>query len=242
MNTSLEHKTAVITGASKGIGRATALALAEAGAQVVLIGRSAGALEAVAGEIGAQAQVIVCDVLDEVQLLQAFARLERIDVLVNNAGTNIPEPFAQVTPAHFDSIFDLNVRAAFFASQHALAKMTRGGVIINVSSQMGHVGASHRSVYCASKHALEGLTKALAVELAPQGIRVVSVAPTFIETPLTRPMLEDSTFRQNVLASIPLGELGQPEDVAQTVVFLASSAARLITGSSVLVDGGWTAR
>lgn len=242
MNISLEGKTALVTGASRGLGRAIAAALAGAGAAVVLVGRSGDELERAAFEIGEKARALPCDVTDETQLARAFGTLEHLDVLVNNAGTNIPEAFSEVTPEHFDRVFDLNVRAAFFVTQHGLARMTTGGVIVNISSQMGHVGAVNRSVYCASKHALEGFTKALGVELAPRGIRAVSVAPTFIETEMTRAALESEAFRQSVLGSIPLGELGRVEDVASAVVFLASPHARFVTGSSLKVDGGWTAR
>ena len=241
-------KLATITGASRGIGRACALALAADGFDIALIGRNADTLEAVALEVtalGREAHVLVCDAGDLETLRSLLEGLPRIDALVNNVGTNIPEPFLEVTLDHFEQIFDLNVKTAFFATQVAVKKMlTRGegGVIVNISSQMGHVGAANRSVYCASKHALEGFTKALAVELAPQRIRVVSVAPTFIETDLTRPFLEQPEFQQSVIASIPLGHTGTPEDVAHAVAFLASSKASLITGTSLLVDGGWTAR
>jgi NAD(P)-dependent dehydrogenase (short-subunit alcohol dehydrogenase family) len=172
-----------------------------------------------------------------------------LDVLVNNAGSNIPEPFVEVSEEHLDRLIDLNVRAAFLAAQAAARKMLeapdraeRGGAIINMSSQMGHVGAVNRTVYCMSKHALEGLTKAMALELAPRGIRVVSIAPTFVETPLTRPMMARPDFAQWVKERIPSGRVGQPEDVAAAVVFAASPAASLVTGSSLLVDGGWTAQ
>lgn len=242
MNISLEGKTALVTGASRGLGYAIAKALTEAGASVILVGRSSDELTKAALEMGARARGLVCDVTDQAQLEQAFGTLEHLDILVNNAGMNIPEPFLEVTPEHFDRIFDLNVKAAFFVTQHALALIGEGGVIVNISSQMGHVGSVNRSVYCASKHALEGFTKALGVELAPRGIQVVSVAPTFIETTLTRPMLENQAFRQSVLSSIPLGQLGQVEDVANAVIFLASPQARFVTGSSLLVDGGWTAK
>ena len=242
------NKIAAITGASRGIGRACVLALAADGFDVVLIGRTLESLEAVAAEVKALNQiayVIQSDAADTVQLKAALHSLPRLDVLVNNVGTNIPEPFLEVTEAHFDQIFNLNVRSAFFVTQIAVQKILehgQGGVIINITSQMGHVGARNRTVYCASKHALEGLTKALAVELAPQKIRVVSVAPTFIETDLTRPMLDNPDFQNTVISSIPLGHLGTPEDVAHAVVFLASHKASLITGTSLLVDGGWTAR
>lgn len=241
-------KLAAITGASRGIGRACALELARDGFDVALIGRNADTLGTVALEVaalGREAHVLVCDAGNLEMLRSALGGLPRIDALVNNVGTNIPEPFLEVTEDHFEQIFDLNVKTAFFATQIAVRKMLEhndGGVIVNISSQMGHVGAVNRSVYCASKHALEGFTKALAVELAPQRIRVVSVAPTFIETDLTRAFLEQPEFQQSVIASIPLGHTGTPEDVAHAVAFLASGKAKLITGSSLLVDGGWTAR
>ncbi len=241
-------KIAAITGASRGIGRACALELAKDGFDVALIGRNLESLETVAAEIQAlncNTFILQTDASNLEQLKIVLGGLPRLDVLVNNVGTNIPEPFLEVTEAHFDQIFNLNLRTTFFATQIAVQKMlelNNGGVIINISSQMGHVGAPNRSVYCASKHALEGLTKALAVELAPHKIRVVSVAPTFIETDLTRPMLENPDFQNMVVSSIPLGHLGTPEDVAHAVAFLASSKANLITGTSLLVDGGWTAR
>ena len=248
VNQPLEQQVALVTGASRGIGRAVALALAAAGADVLLLGRSGDQLESLAAEIsdsGRHGIPVVCDVTKPADLERAVDGLGRLDIVVNNAGMNIPEPFLEVSLEHFEQIFDLNLKAAFFVAQHAAKQMVArksGGVIVNLSSQMGHVGAANRTVYCASKHALEGLTKALAVELAPHQIRVVSVAPTFIETDFTRPMLEDEHFRHSVLSSIPLGRLGSVEDVANAVVFVASPAARMITGSSVLLDGGWTAR
>ena len=170
--------------------------------------------------------------------------MEVLDILVNNAGTNIPEPFVEVSEAHLDQLLSLNVRAAFVVAQAAAKKMLeRGGVIINMSSQMGHVGAVNRTVYCMTKHALEGLTKAMALELAPHGIRVVSIAPTFIETPMYRQMREQKPeFAQWVKDRIPSGDVGQPQDVAAAVVFAASPAASLVTGTSLVVDGGWTAQ
>ena len=241
-------KIAAITGASRGIGRACALALAADGFEIALIGRNLESRETVAAQIQAlnrKTFILQADANNLEQLKNALAGLPSLDVLVNNVGTNIPEPFLEVTEDHFDQILDLNLKSTFFATQIAVQKMLdlkNGGVIINISSQMGHVGASNRSVYCASKHALEGFTKALAVELALHQIRVVSVAPTFIETDLTRPMLGNTDFQNTVISSIPLGHLGTPEDVAHAVAFLASSKASLITGTSLLVDGGWTAR
>ncbi len=220
---------ALVTGASRGIGKAIALALAREGADTVLLGRSESDLAAVAPP-------------DRSELI---SRLGRIDILVNNSGMNIPEPFVTVTESHYDHIFELNMRALFFLTQLVVNAMIAGqvkGAIVNITSQMGHVGAANRTVYCAAKHAVEGFTKALAIEVASHGIRVNSVAPTFVETEFTRPMFADESFRESVLSKIPAGRLGRPEDIAPAVVFLCSDAASLITGSSVKVDGGWTAQ
>jgi len=248
----LEGRTALVTGAGRGLGRAAAEALAGAGAEVWLLSRTEADLEAVAKGIrdaGGRADPLPCDVTDAVALKRALGGLARLDIMVNNAGTNIPEPFVDVSEAHLDRLLGLNVRAAFFAAQAAVRKMlespdrgVRGGAIVNMSSQMGHVGAPGRTVYCLSKHAIEGLTKAMAVELAPQGIRVNSVAPTFVETPMTAPMFQRKEFSDWVHARIPLGRLGQPQDVAAAIVFLCSPASSMITGTSLLVDGGWTAQ
>jgi len=248
----LDGRVALVTGAGRGIGRSAAVALAEAGAEVWLVARTRSEIEQAAEEIrgaGGRAKACACDVTDAVALKRTFAALPALDVMVNNAGANIPEPFVDVSEEHLDRLLGLNVRAAFLAAQAAARKMLeapdrkqRGGAIINVSSQMGHVGAPNRSVYCLSKHALEGLTKAMAVELAPHNIRVNSVAPTFIETPMTRPMFAQPAFRDWAYDRIPLGRIGQPEEVAAAVVFLASPGASLITGTSLVVDGGWTAQ
>jgi NAD(P)-dependent dehydrogenase (short-subunit alcohol dehydrogenase family) len=248
----LDGKTALVTGAGRGIGRAVAIALAAAGAELVLASRTSSELDAVAAEIAAQggrARVMPIDVTDTAAVRAAIAGLGRLDILVNNAGVNRPQPFLEVDDDTLDQLLTLNVRAAFIVAQAAARRMvaqigadTSGGVIINMSSQMGHVGSERdRTVYVMSKHALEGLTKAMAVELAPKGVRVVSIAPTFIDTPLVRPFFDDPTFRQWVLGRIPLGRLGTVEEVASAVVFLASPAAALVTGSSLLADGGWTA-
>jgi NAD(P)-dependent dehydrogenase (short-subunit alcohol dehydrogenase family) len=243
----LDGKTALVTGAGRGIGRAVALAFASAGAELVLVSRTRSELEEVAGEIarhGGRAQALPFDVTDSNAMRTAIAGLGRLDILVNNAGLNRPQPFLEVDEETLDRLLTLNVRAAFLTAQAAAKRMVaqKGGVIINMSSQMGHVGSERdRTVYVMTKHALEGLTKAMAVELAPKGVRVVSIAPTFIDTPLVRPFFDDPTFRQWVLDRIPLGRLGTVEEVASAVVFLASPAAALVTGSSLLVDGGWTA-
>lgn len=190
-------------------------------------------------------QSAVCDVTDSRQVEEAVDFLEQVDILVNNAGTNVPEPFLEVSEDNLDRMLAVNVKGVFLVAQAAARRMVErgeGGSIINISSQMGHVGASRRTVYCATKHAVEGLTKAMAVELAPHKVRVNSVAPTFVETPMTKPLLEDETLREDTLSRIPLGRLGRVEDVTGAVLFLASPAAGLITGASLLVDGGWTAQ
>jgi NAD(P)-dependent dehydrogenase (short-subunit alcohol dehydrogenase family) len=245
VNFRLDGRTAFITGAGRGIGRACAIALAEAGAEVWLAARTRAEVQAVAGLLP-RAHAVVCDVTHSGDLRNIVAALPSLDVFVNNAGTNIPEPFVEVSDEHLDSLLNLNVRAAFIAAQAAAKKMIEGkrrGAIINMSSQMGHVGAVNRSVYCLTKHALEGLTKAMALELAPHGIRVVSVAPTFIETPMYEKMkAAKPELARWVESRIPLGATGKPEDVAAAVVFAASPAAALLTGSSLVVDGGWTAQ
>lgn len=242
----LDGRVAVVTGAGRGIGRGCALALAGAGADVVLVSRSRDELEDAAAEarqLGARATVRPCDVTDAKSVHDAFDEIERVDVLVASAGGNRPQPFLDVTPAALDWGWQLNVRGTFLCSQAAARRMIaggRGGAIVHLSSQMGHVGAPRRTVYCATKHAIEGLTKAMALELAPYGIRVNAVAPTFVETPMTAPFLEDPQFRDEALQRIPLGYFGQVDDVAAAVLFAVRS--RLMTGASLRVDGGWTAQ
>ena len=243
----LDGKRALVTGAGRGLGLAAAAALAEQGAHVVLAARSAAELdEAVEAirHIGGAAEALVLDVSDKAAVDAAIAAARGLDILVNNAGTNRPAPFADVSEADFDAIFGLNVRAAFFVAQAVTRRLLaegRPGSIIHVSSQMGHVGAANRTVYCASKHALEGLAKAMAVELGSSGIRVNTVCPTFIETPLTEPFFADPAFKSSVLSKIKLGRLGRVEDVMGAIVFLASDASALVTGTALKVDGGWTA-
>ena len=243
----LDGKLALVTGAGRGIGRAAALALADAGAELVLNSRTRAELEALAAEIaarGGRARVLPFDVTDSQAARAAIAGLASLDILVNNAGVNRPQPFLAVDEATLDRMIALNIKAAFVVAQAAARPMVeRGsGVIVNVSSQMGHVGSERdRTVYVMTKHALEGLTKAMAVELAPRGVRVVSIAPTFIETPLTKPFFDDPQTRKWILDRIPLGRAGTLEEVANAVLFLVSPAAALVTGSSLLADGGWTA-
>lgn len=243
----LDGRKALVTGAGRGLGLAAGAALAQAGAHVTLAARSAGEIEEAAAAIcarGGSAAALVLDVTDADAVRAAVAQQGPFPILVNNAGTNRPAASIEVTEADFDAVLDLNLRAAFFTATAVAASLVEAGVpgsIINVSSQMGHVGSRNRSVYCATKHAMEGFTKAMALELGPKAIRVNTLCPTFIETPLTRPMLEDPAFRSFVLSKIALGRVGRPEDVMGAIVFLASDASDLITGSALMVDGGWTA-
>ncbi|MBL4810760.1 MAG: SDR family oxidoreductase [Rhodobacteraceae bacterium] len=246
-NFGLDGKQALVTGAGRGIGRAIALAYGASGAAVTLCARSGDEIAAVTDEIraaGGAAVAMVADVTDLGGFAQLIAAQPAFDIFVNNAGTNRPMPVSEVTEADYTAIFDLNVKAAIFAAQAVSAQMLSAGTpgsIINMSSQLGHVGAANRGLYCASKWAIEGFTKALAIELGPHKIRVNTICPTFIETPLTKPYFEDESFRQAVLAKIKLGRIGQVSDITGAAVFLASDASSLMTGSALMLDGGWTA-
>jgi NAD(P)-dependent dehydrogenase (short-subunit alcohol dehydrogenase family) len=243
---------ALVTGAGRGLGAEISVALAEAGADVVLMSRTRGELEEVAKRIessGGRARLLVCDVTDGARVREEINSLERLDVLINNAGIIFPQSFVGVPEEVLDKQIAVNVRATFIVAQAAVRKMLeaadrkeRGGVVINMSSQLGHVGLAGRTVYCMTKHAIEGLTKAMAVELGPYNIRVNSIAPTFIETKMTAARLSDPEFRQWVTSRIPLGRIGQTADVTGAIVFLASRAAALMTGTSLVVDGGWMAQ
>ena len=238
----LSGKRAVVTGGSKGLGRAVCIALAQAGASVTAVARDPDVLDALAAAYP-DIETWQADVKDPAFGIELAQR--RVDIFINNAGTNNPIPMIDVPLDVLDQMLGLNVRAAYLAAQGAVRSMVKagtGGAIINMTSQMGHVGSPGRTVYCMTKHALEGLTKAMAVELAPHNIRVNSVAPTFIETPMTAPMLAKPEFRAFVDTMIPLGRIGKPDDVAAAVIYLASRAANMVTGTSLLVDGGWTAQ
>jgi NAD(P)-dependent dehydrogenase (short-subunit alcohol dehydrogenase family) len=243
----LDGKRALVTGAGRGIGLSAASALADAGAKVTLAARTTKEIEEAAEAIrarGQNAEPLTLDVRDVDTMKATIAAQRPFDVLVNNAGTNKPAPFVDVKVEDFDFVFSLNVRAAYFVAQAVARKLIeakRPGSIINMSSQMGHVGGPTRTVYCATKHAMEGFTKAMAIDLAPYKIRVNTLAPTFIETPMTRPFFENKAFREDTLRRIKLGRLGQLEDLTGAIVFLASDAAALMTGTSLVVDGGWTA-
>jgi NAD(P)-dependent dehydrogenase (short-subunit alcohol dehydrogenase family) len=238
----LSGKQALVTGGSKGLGRAICIALLQAGAEVTAVARDAIALAELSAEYPA-IQTWQADANDP-EFGEQLA-MRNIDILVNNAGMNKPMPMIDVPLDVLDEMLNLNIRASYLSAQGAVRSMVKagnGGVIINVTSQMGHVGSPERTVYCMTKHALEGLTKAMAVELASHNIRVNSVAPTFIETSMTGPMLEKPEFRAFVDSMIPLGRIGKPDDVAAAVVYLASPAANMVTGTSLLIDGGWTAQ
>lgn len=244
---SLHGKRALVTGGSRGIGFAAAVALAQAGAEVWIAARDGEAL-AHAASLAAEHQLslhpVTLDITDADQTERILSTLPDIDILVNSAGLARHEPFLDASEASFDAVMAVNVRATFFISQRVAARMRDqriAGSIIHLSSQMGHVGGPRRSVYCASKFALEGLTKAMALELGEDGIRVNTLCPTFIETALSAPSLAEPDFRRYVLDNITLRRLGKLEDIMGPVVFLASDAAGMITGSALMVDGGWTA-
>jgi NAD(P)-dependent dehydrogenase (short-subunit alcohol dehydrogenase family) len=243
----LDGRRALVTGAGRGIGQAAACALAEAGAEVFLAARSVEEIETAAAEIravGGSARALPLDVNDIPRTAEAIQAHGPFPILINNAGTNKLATFTEAKLEDFDAVFALNVRAAFFAAQavaRGLIAAEMPGSIIYMSSQMGHVGGPRRSVYCATKHALEGIAKASAIDLGPHGIRVNTICPTFIETPLTKPILAEGNFRQVVLEKIKLGRLGRVEDLMGAILYLAGDASALVTGTSLLVDGGWTA-
>lgn len=244
MSAALDGQVALVTGAGRGIGRACAGGLAEAGANVIAVARSEADLAKLRGHRSALIETWAEDVTRD-EFLTRVEAIQGLSILVNNAGGNRPQPFVDVDTESLDFVIDLNVRAAFRVAQAATRAMLangNGGAIVNMSSQMGHVGSPNRAVYCMTKHAVEGLTKAMAVELAPHNIRVNTVAPTFVETPLTKPMLDDPEFRDFVLGMIPLNKLASLDDVVSAVLYLVSPGAGCVTGHSLKVDGGWTAQ
>lgn len=243
----LSGQRALVTGAGRGIGLACACALAEHGAAVTLAARTLPEIEAAAEAIrarGQKAQALQLDVSDIVSASDAVRDNGPFDILVNNAGTNRPKAMQDVTVDDFDAVLDLNLRSAFFVAQavaNGLIAAGKPGSLIHMSSQMGHVGGPNRSLYCASKWGLEGLSKSFALDLATHGIRSNTIAPTFIETPMTKPFFENKEFLESVMSKIKIGRLGQVEDLMGAVVFLASKSSALVTGTSIVVDGGWTA-
>ncbi|MET0250245.1 MAG: SDR family oxidoreductase [Sphingobium sp.] len=243
----LDGRRALVTGAGRGIGLALAAALAQSGAAVTLVARTGQEVEEAAAAIRAEGGTADAAALDvgDVAAVRAFVEARpAFDILVNNAGTNRPKSMLEVSEADYDAVLDLNLRSAFFMSQACAARMVAQGVkgaLIHIGSQMGHVGGPNRSLYCASKWGLEGMNKAFALDLAAHGIRSNIIAPTFIATPMTKPFFEDEAFLASVLSKIKLGRLGKVEDLMGALVYLTSDAAALVTGTSLLVDGGWTA-
>lgn len=247
----LDGRVALVTGGGRGLGRGCALELARAGALVVLVSRTQSELDEAAAAVtaaGGEARTLVADVSDEreVERVLAYAAAAGdLRILVTAAGTNVPGPARDYAIRDWDMLFGINVRATFLACRgFGDVLLTRGvsGQIVNMSSQMGSVGYPGRVAYCATKHAVDGMTRALAVEWARQGIRVNAVAPTFVETPMTRQWLEDPAFREEILERrLPTGRLAQIEDVAHAVRYLSCAASGSVTGHILKVDGGWTA-
>ena len=248
----LKNKFALVTGAGKGLGKACALALAEAGTNLILISRTKKDLDDVskkAKKFKVKCESYVCDVTDYEELKEVVNKQNRIDVLINNAGTNIPEHFLEVKTENMEHLVKINTIAAFNVAQLVSLKMLKtknrkkiGGSIVNMSSQMGHVSGPKRSVYSMTKFGMEGLTKGMALELAPFNIRVNTICPTFVVTPMTKKFLKDKKFKKNMLGNIALGRFAEMPEIASAVVFMASDASSMITGTSLLVDGGWTAK
>ena len=248
----LKNKTAIVTGAGKGLGKACAIALAEAGANLVIISRTKKDLDHVSKivkKFKSKCKSYVCDVTNYNDIKDIINKQTKIDILINNAGNNIPEHFTKVKTKNMEYLVRINTIATFNLAQLCALKMIKtknrkkiGGAIINMSSQMGHVGGPIRSVYNMTKFGLEGLTKGMSIDLAKYNIRVNTVCPTFVVTPMTSKFLKSKKFKKEVLGNIPLGRFAELSDVASAAVFLASDAASMITGTSLLVDGGWTAK
>tara|TARA_Y100001970_G_scaffold211006_1_gene257523 strand:- start:511 stop:1278 length:768 start_codon:yes stop_codon:yes gene_type:complete len=248
----LKNKYALVTGAGKGLGKACAIALAEAGCNLIIISRTRKDLDIVSKiikKLKVECKSYICDITNYNQIKSIINQQQRIDILVNNAGNNIPEHFTKVKTKNMEYLVKINTVATFNVAQLCALKMIKlknrkkiGASIINMSSQMGHVGGAIRSVYNMNKWGLEGLTKGMAVDLAKYNIRVNTVAPTFVVTPMTKKFLKIKKFRHETLNNIPLGRFAEMSEIASTVVFLASDAASMIHGTSILVDGGWTAK
>ena len=250
--TQVKNKTALVTGAGKGIGKACAVALAEAGANLIILSRTKSDLDKVEKQITKlkrKCKSYICDVSNYDDLKSVFNKISSLDILVNNAGTNRPDHFTKITKEDMDYVVNLNMKAAFHVAQMAAKVMLRsknrkikGGSIINMSSQLGKVGAPNRSIYNMTKFGLEGLTRGMALDLAKKNIRVNTVCPTFVETPMVKKFFKDKKFKKKMMNNIPLGRFGTESDIATAVVYLASNASSMITGSSLVIDGGWTAK
>ena len=246
------NKTALVTGAGKGIGKASAIALAEAGANLIILSRTKSDLDNVEKQIKKlkrKCKSYICDVSNYEDVKSVFNKVSSLDILVNNAGANRPDHFTKIKKEDMDYVVDLNMKAAFHVAQMAAKVMlksknrkSRGGSIINMSSQLGKVGAPNRSIYNMTKFGLEGLTRGMALDLAKKNIRVNTVCPTFVETPMVKKFFKDKKFKDSVIKNIPLGKVATESDIASAVVYLASDAASMMTGSSLVIDGGWTAK
>ncbi len=251
-NYNLKNKTAIVTGAGKGLGRACAIALAEAGANLVIVSRTKKDLHEVSKKIKklkSKCKSYVCDITNYKEIKEIINKQSKIDILINNAGNNIPEHFTKVKTKNMEYLVRINTVATFNIAQLCALKMIKsknrkkiGGAIVNMSSQMGHVGGPIRSVYNMNKWGLEGLTKGMSIDLAKYNIRVNTICPTFVVTPMTKKFLKNKKFRRETLTNIPLGRFAELSEIASATVFLASDAASMITGTSLLVDGGWTAK
>ena len=248
----IKNKIALVTGAGKGIGKASAIALAEAGADLIILSRTKSDLDKVKKQIvklKRNCQSYVCDVSNYDEVKSVFKEIKKIDILINNAGTNRPEHFVKIKKEDMDYVVDLNIKAAFHVAQMGAKIMIQsknrksiGGSIINMSSQLGKVGAPIRSIYNMTKFGIEGLTRGMALDLAKNNIRVNSICPTFVETPLVKNFFKDKKFKKAIMDNIPLGRLATESDIATAVVYLASNASSMMTGSSLFIDGGWTAK
>ena len=245
----LKGKIALVTGATKGIGRSTAIAMHQVGASIIAFGRNINELNSLKKKLKIRIKCIECDVNDYEKISEIIKNLNRIDILVNNAGTNLPEPFLKVKKSSLETLLDVNTKAAFNVAKLCTDKMLKlkirkkvGGTIINTSSMFGLVAGPNRTVYSMTKFGIEGLTKGMAVDLAKYNIRVNSVCPTFVETPRAKKYLSNKTFKKYALSNIPLGRIATESDIATAITFLSSDAASMITGSSLIIDGGWTAK
>ena len=250
--TEIKNKTALVTGAGKGIGKACAIALAEAGANLIILSRTKSDLDKVEKQITKlkrKCKSYICDVSNYEDVKSVFNKVSSLDILVNNAGANRPDHFTKIKKEDMDYVVDLNMKAAFHVAQMAAKVMlksknrkSKGGSIINMSSQLGKVGAPNRSIYNMTKFGLEGLTRGMALDLAKKNIRVNTICPTFVETPMVKKFFKDKKFKKAMMNNIPLGRLGTDSDIATAAVYLASNASSMITGSSLIIDGGWTAK
>ena len=248
----VKNKTALVTGAGKGIGKASAIALAEAGADLIILSRTLtdlNKLEKQINKLKRKCTVFECDVSNVEEVKSVFKQINSLDILINNAGTNRPDHFTKIKKEDMDYVVDLNIKAAFHVAQMATKVMLKsknrksiGGSIINVSSQLGKVGAPKRSIYNMTKFGIEGLTRGMALDLAKNNIRVNTVCPTFVETPMVKKFFKDKKFKKEMINNIPLGRLATESDIATAIVYLASNASSMITGSSLMIDGGWTTK